>query len=320
VNTRSAQLLDYLRLARLPNVFTAIADVTMGFLFVHHTLRPLRVFLSLAAASALLYSAGMVLNDVWDVELDRQERPERPLPSGRVALVSARRLGWGLLVSGVLCGWMAGLLGLIDQVWPWRSGVVATLLALCIVAYDAGLKRTVLGPLGMGACRLLNVLLGMSVAAAWTVPPSLAGYGAHHLLAAGGIGLYIVGVTWFARTEAGMSQRWSLGAATLVMIAGVALLGAIYARLPPGFSPTLAGQNTWFLLLGLLAFVIVRRCAVAVADPSPRRVQSAVKNCLWSLIVLDAAVALLVSPLAWSLVILAYIVPTVVLGQWIAST
>jgi hypothetical protein len=35
---------------------------------------------------------------------------------------------------------------------------------------------------------------------------------------------------------------------------------------------------------------------------------------------LDAAVALLVSPLAWSLVILAYIVPTVVLGQWIAST
>ncbi len=88
-------------------------------------------------------------------------------------------------------------------------------------------------------------------------------------------------------------------------------------RVFPGRWPA---NSTWFLLLGLLAFVIVRRCAVAVADPSPRRVQSAVRNCLWSLIVLDAAVALLVSPSAWSLVILAYLVPTVVLGQWIAST
>ena len=93
MNTRSAQLLDYLRLVRLPNVFTALADVTMGFLFVHHTLQPLAVFLPLAAASALLYSAGMVLNDVWDVELDRRERPERPLPSG--ASRGGPRGGWG---------------------------------------------------------------------------------------------------------------------------------------------------------------------------------------------------------------------------------
>jgi hypothetical protein len=70
----------------------------------------------------------------------------------------------------------------------------------------------------------------------------------------------------------------------------------------------------------LLAFVIVRRCAVAVAEPSPQRVQAAVRNCIWSLIFLDAAVALLVSPPVWPLVILAYLVPTIVLGFWIAST
>lgn len=320
VNTRSAQLWDYLRLTRLPNVFTAWADVAMGFVVVQQTLRPWGTFASLAAASALLYSAGMVLNDVWDLEQDRQERPERPLPSGRLPVAAARRLGWALLVSGVLCGALAGLLGQIEGSWPWRSGAVAALLALCIVAYDGGLKRTVLGPPAMGACRLLNVLLGMSAGVPSVGPAAVAGYAPHQLLAAGGIGLYIAGVTWFARSEAGRSGRGSLSAASLVMVGGIGLLAAIYRQLPPELPASLASENLWLALLGLLAFVIVRRSAVAIVDPTPRRVQAAVRNGLWSLIVLDAAVALLVGPLAWSLVILACLVPTVVLGQWIAST
>ncbi len=320
MNTNSSRLLDYLRLFRLSNVFTAIADVTMGFLFVHRTLQPWPVFLLLAAASALLYTSGMVLNDVGDVEQDRQERPHRPLPAGRIAVAAARRLGWALLLSGVLCGGLAGVWGLVDPAPIWRSGLVATLLAGCVLLYDGGLKRTPVGPLGMGACRMLNVLLGMSVAAPWTVAPSVLGFGTHHLLAAGGIGLYIVGVTWFARTEATVSRRGSLAAATVVMLAGIGLLGLLHAELPPGFPRTLGRDSTWFLLLGLMAFVIVRRCVVAVAEPSPRRVQLAVRNCLRSLIFLDAAVALLVSQPVWSLVILAYLVPTIVLGLWIEST
>ena len=96
--------MDYLRLLRISNVFTAIADVGMGFLFVHHTLQPAAVFGCLAAASALLYSAGMVLNDVWDVQQDRRERPDRPIPSGRIPLAEARRIGFGLLISGIICG------------------------------------------------------------------------------------------------------------------------------------------------------------------------------------------------------------------------
>ncbi|MHB0955584.1 MAG: UbiA family prenyltransferase [Pirellulaceae bacterium] len=320
MNIRASKLLDYFRLFRLTNVFTAIADVTMGFLFVHHTLQPWPVFLTLAAASCLLYTAGMVLNDVGDIEQDRRERPERPLPAGRIALASARRLGWTLLVGGVLCGWLAGRWGLVEEALVWRSGLVATLLAACVVAYDGGLKRTPAGPLAMGACRLLNVLLGMSVAAPWVDSPSVIGYGTHHLLAASGIGLYIAGVTWFARTEATVSGRWSLGAGTVVMLAGIGLLGALHAELPSGYPRHLPRESTWLLLLGLLTFVIVRRCVIAVIEPSPRRVQQAVRNSLWSLIFLDAAVALLVSPPGWSLVILAYLVPTMVLGNWIEST
>ena len=108
-------LQSYLELLRLPNVFTADCRRGDGLL-----LRPGRLGLQrrrrsrsllpigmwtvglLAAASALLYSAGMVLNDVFDIELDREEQPDRPLPSGRIPLSSARWLGWQLLTLGIM--------------------------------------------------------------------------------------------------------------------------------------------------------------------------------------------------------------------------
>ena len=166
---------DYLQLCRFPNVFTAVADVTMGFLFVHANLSPALAYVCLAAASALLYTAGMVLNDVWDVEQDRRERSSRPIASGRIALPQARRVGFGLLLSGVVCGWAAGYLPSVAAMTPARSGVIATLLALLVVLYNVLLKPTLLGPLAMGGCRLLNVLLGMAVGRHGGPPANLVG-------------------------------------------------------------------------------------------------------------------------------------------------
>ena len=42
----------------------------------------------LLLSSAGLYLGGMVLNDVFDARLDAVERPERPIPSGRVSIRS----------------------------------------------------------------------------------------------------------------------------------------------------------------------------------------------------------------------------------------
>ncbi len=315
-----ATIRDYLQLFRLPNVFTALGDVSMGFLFVHASLRPVPAYLLVAAASALLYTAGMVLNDVWDIEQDRRERPSRPIASGRIALPWARQLGFGLLASGVAFGWAAGYLPWGDAAMPWRSGLVATSLAFLIVLYDTLLKRTPLGPLAMGGCRLLNVLLGMSVASSVAARSIVLGFNTAQLLAAAGIGLYIVGVTWFARREAVMSSRGQLAAATIVMAGGIGLLGLVYRWLPVGVSKTLPQEPVWFMLLGLLAFTIVRRCAVAVADPSPVHVQLAVTSAIWSLIVLDAALVLLVCHPGWALAIVLLLIPTLFLGRWIEST
>jgi 4-hydroxybenzoate polyprenyltransferase len=50
----------------------------------------------LAAASVCLYWSGMAANDWADRELDAKERPERPIPSGRVSPGTALRVAAGL--------------------------------------------------------------------------------------------------------------------------------------------------------------------------------------------------------------------------------
>ena len=205
---------NYLELMRLPNVFTAMADVVMGFLFVRTVddQADAWALALLIAASSLLYIAGVVFNDVFDIDIDRVERPKRPLPSGRVSIRAASRLGWKALLLGVLAGAGAGYC-----MGHFRPFVVAALLAVCILLYDAKLKRTPLGPFGMGACRMFNVLLGMNI-----VNQPLQ---ADQWLVAGGVGVYITGVTLFARTETEPSNRWRLTLAVAVMMLGLAMLG-----------------------------------------------------------------------------------------------
>ena len=89
------------QILRAANVFTAISNVIAGFLLVQGDWQPIGPLLLLMLASALLYEAGMVLNDVCDAELDAVERPERPIPSGRISRHAALRVGIGLLVGGV---------------------------------------------------------------------------------------------------------------------------------------------------------------------------------------------------------------------------
>ena len=311
-------LLAWLRLMRLPNVFTALADVTMGYLFVRHELAPLDAFLCVAAASALLYTAGIVLNDVFDIDIDREERPERPLPSGAISFPIARAFGFVLLGLGVLAAWLGGLVFGTDAAAPWRSGLMATLLAALVILYNTWLKRTPLGPLGMGACRFVNVLLGMSLAAEHAAGWPL-GYGPAELLAAGGIGVYIVGVTWFARNEVEESASLTLMAAIGVMIAGAALLAGSAWYLPL-LRFRVQKPEIFALLVALMIATVLRRAFVAAADPTPRNVQMAVKHSILSLIWLDAVTIAAVAPLEYSIGVALLLVPAYLLGRWVYST
>ena len=200
--------LALLQLVRIPTVFTAMADIFLGFLLTRPSLAPVDTFALLLAASVCIYWTGMILNDYFDRDVDSQERPGRPIPSGRIPAGSALKLGVMLNVAGLGLAACAGQLSL----------QIALLLTLCVWLYDGVLKKTPVAPLLMGSCRLFNVLLGASASptgAMWWCP---------QMHVAIGLGIYVCGLTWFARQEAKTSARPQLISASFVINAGLATL------------------------------------------------------------------------------------------------
>ncbi len=331
----------YAQLLRIPNVFTAMADVCMGWMVAQGahagtvglmsgylpSRGQLPVLLSLLLVSACLYCAGMVLNDYFDREEDRRERPFRPIPSGRISPSAALILGLILISCGVCLAWATSPIvsfcwncaAAIEAGITWRPGYIATPLAACVILYDGWLKRTWLGPIGMGACRFLNVLLGLS--ALGQPPPTWM----WHLASV--IGIYIVGVTWFARTEAVTSKKAHLAAATSVMGAALVLVFLF----PLWWDWPLAEQWHWdwdlllqrwlpyMLLLAAWTKIVEGPVSAALREPRPENVQAAVKRCILGLIGLDALLAFVV--VGWpGLLILLLLPPALLLGRWVYST
>jgi 4-hydroxybenzoate polyprenyltransferase len=280
-------MLAFLQLLRLPTVFTAMADIVLGFVLTHRFLygpfKPVAdqlepqigwhepgQFVGLLISSCCLYLAGMVFNDVFDRKQDAAERPGRPIPSGRVSVKAATILGTVLMLAGLVSA------STVCRV----SLEVASLLVIAILGYDAILKKTMIGPFAMGSCRFLNVMLGASVQP--DLVPSL--FSQPQLAAATGLGIYIVGVTLFARTEATTSSSWHLRFAQLVINLGFAILIALvlmtFIRSPKEVSVA---------MLLVIAFSVNRRAGEAIHDPSPAKVQAGIKVMLLSLVFMDAA-------------------------------
>ena len=84
--------------------------------------------------------------------------------------------------------------------------------------------------------------------------------------------------------------------------------------------PPIVPPERWDLFWLALAAVIGWRAVRAVIEPIPANVQAAVRNCIFSLIILDAAAVLAVQDRFWALVILAMLIPTMTLGRWLYAT
>jgi 4-hydroxybenzoate polyprenyltransferase len=141
---------DLAELVRAPAALSVPGDVVAGAAAAGR-LGPRTA--GLAGSSVLLYWAGMAANDWADRQLDAAERPERPIPSGRIAPGTAFGVAAGLTAAGVA---VAGLAG------GRRALAVAVPLAGAVWAYDLKFKNTPAGPAAMAACRALDVLLGAS--------------------------------------------------------------------------------------------------------------------------------------------------------------
>jgi hypothetical protein len=91
----------FLELGRVSNLPTVWSNVLAGMVLSGGWLAPGALLAVLAGASAI-YVGGMFLNDAFDAEIDARERPERPIPSGRIARRAVFAIGFAQLAGGVL--------------------------------------------------------------------------------------------------------------------------------------------------------------------------------------------------------------------------
>ncbi len=262
----SSVLKGYLRLMRPANLPTAAADIFAGAALagILTASFPILPLLLLVFSSVFLYAGGVVLNDVFDFSLDKIERPERPIPSGLIPLKSATFFGIILLAIGIVLAFIANQL----------SGFLALALAGAIVLYDGYSKKNgFLGPLNMGFCRGLNLILGMSVFGElnnW-------GYAIIPLV-------YIFAITLISRGEVHGNNKNHIIWAGILYAAVISAVVTIVM-----IETTNLWQTVPFVLL--FAFLVYKPLIQAYHLNSPERIKKAVIAGVLSLIVLDAALA-----------------------------
>ena len=267
----------YARLTRPANIVTAIADILAGFaisgagiaLFSPETemaaaVSPGTLFW-LCLATIGLYGGGVAFNDVLDAELDRVERPERPIPSGVVSVTNAAVMASSLLLLGILAAWQVSAL----------SGIIALAVAMLSLLYNAwGKHQLIFGPINMGLCRSGNLLLGVSAVPAMVGAVWYLGF----------IPLvYIAAITMVSRGEVhGKNKKALQGGLVMYALIVVAV-----------FWISLTNGNPWqvFPFLVLLGYLIFPPLIKALRTQRPQMIGKAVKMGVISLIVLNASLA-----------------------------
>lgn len=270
----STKIHSYLELIRPANIVTAFADVLAGFAVAGGTIAISDQSLSIAPEGLLwlllstfgLYGGGVVFNDVYDADLDARERPERPIPSGRVSVNEASVLGSFLLLGGVVAAFAINLF----------CGAMAICIVVFALLYDAVAKQNSFwGPLIMGMCRGGNLMMGIAIS-------PLVIFDMYYLpllpIA------YIAAITLVSKGEVhGGSRRTGWIGTTLVGLVLISLFAL--------------GASSYFELNPALPFILIFGLAVippfvkAAANPEAAIIKKTVKRGVISLILLNSVLA-----------------------------
>lgn len=254
---------------RPANIVTSIADILAG-IAISGVLAEADLAIGYALPVVLLcistiglYGGGVVFNDVFDAPLDRVERPERPIPSGAIHIREAAVLGAVLLAAGIVAAFAVSYI----------SGFLAALIMVSALVYDKwGKHLSLLGPVNMGLCRGLNLLLGISIYPAavyqwwWlSVVPVI----------------YIASITMVSRGEVH-------GGKPVTLYAAAFLYGLVWGWICY-FSILRNRLLVTLLFLLPFAWMIFRPLFIALQQPVGRNIGRAVKAGVLALILMNAA-------------------------------
>ena len=297
----------WLRLVRLPNLFTVPGDPLFGFLAGGGDLADPRLPW-LAGAVLLLYVFGLIDNDLCDLATDRVERPERPLPSGRVTVAAAEMARWGCALGGLAAAAAVGPSPL----------AAATLLLILAAAYNRFKHYPPLGPALIGLCRVLAVAVGLIASPLKVINPLL---------------LSVVPMVWFfyiygvGTAAAGEARAGRVRGRGILALTPIVWLVFVIGSTAPeyrvvGLAP---GLLLGYAAAGLAVFQGVRAWFMLRGTPAPERVQGAIGSLVAGMVFLQASgCALAGSPHsgmhAAAIIVLLLWLPARWLGRWIPGS
>lgn len=216
----------YLELVRPPALFTSAADSLTGCVWASSLIGGASYpasglsFTGLAFSCLLIsvcvYAAGMCTNDLFDHEEDLRDRPQRPLPSGRISRVAAWRFALLLqllaLASSALIPHLLSLELRAGHPWLWFEVTLFTIGATYL--YNGPLKNTLIAPVIMGLCRFGNFWIGgITVYAMSNATPDL-----HTGIAfSAGTALYVTLLTVLSRFEVSGGRDGRIAAGLLCL-------------------------------------------------------------------------------------------------------
>lgn len=235
------QIKNYLTLIRFPNLFTLPSNVFAGY-FSTHIQNDIEInsIVLVILVSVCLYAAGVIFNDIADRQTDRKERPNRPIPSGKITQRNAILLALLLIVISITVSYFISVATLI----------IVFVLITSIFLYDFVLKNSLFGPAAMSATRVLNIVLGSSS----NLSNSIDGETDYVFYRLGLVCIsefiYISGITAISKYEIHKNQSFKLGRLHALLFLSPIIIG-VYA-----VSIGLFNNNTWIYLFIFGSFIL----------------------------------------------------------------
>ena len=271
---------QYLQLVRISGIFTAFSNILLGFFLVSEPVPNFSYLIPLLSTSGFLFMGGMVLNDYFDYDTDKKERPHRPLPSNSISRKSALYLGLSFLIFANASAAFVGI----------QTLIISLIMTILIISYDFGLKKIdALGIIVLSMIRILNVILGTSIEPFnsqilyFTIP----------------IGIYVAGISILAKTEtSSFHTKTKIVNFAFILIT----FGYVLALILNEFN------SISIILLGLLTTSIFGSYLLN-KENTPIAIQKKVTFQLLGIILLDATLVSIVSDIIVTLIIVSLYVP-----------
>ncbi len=306
----------YLKLLRISNVFTVPPDIIVGFLAVSTNLSSstglsISDLVILIFSSIFLYLGGMVSNDIFDIKVDRQERPTRPLASGSIRKTNA------LLLIILMFS-----LGLILASFVNNSAVgISLLLIIGIIFYNYKIKNGFFRPYLMAGIRALNVIYGASFVL--DISNYSTGLSSFLLLALASCAVYfhIFILTSLSKSE---TTREFLRVKHVLNIQKIQIIYFVFLLVSLSLAIIIIPFKLDFLIFILFFLILINllfnRASKMDNSQGESVIRFMVKHMLILLIILDCVFIAGEAGLLSGSIVALLTIPCLVLGKWISMT